>query len=142
MQKFSPRAWGWSVIDRPSERACGVLPTCVGMVRRYVNIWLPWASSPHVRGDGPNCSCFWASRSAFSPRAWGWSEISYTIAEAKRVHPTCEGMVRNGVIVTYQFVGSPHVRGDGPHCDSLLGDFARFSPRAWGWSADSRSRAL
>src|SRR5450759_295626 len=69
----SPRAWGWSAV-RVGKRQCEcVLPTRVGMVRRRRCEWLPNASSPHARGDGPDAAHTISDDIAFSPRAWGWS---------------------------------------------------------------------
>ncbi len=111
---FSPRAWGWSAF-KTLAWACGfVLPTCVGMVRYGGTMLIDWERSPHVRGDGPSENPRMHLHSAFSPRAWGWSELKGTDFEGEPVLPTCVGMVRSKVASTASCRSSPHVRGDGP----------------------------
>jgi len=136
---FSPRAWGWSGHRGRSVHSAWVLPTCVGMVREYVQVVTGAARSPHVRGDGP------------TSRASRWLP--------RNVLPTCVGMVR---IAPYSVVssccsphvrgdgpvrtssrapacGSPHVRGDGPFGPNRDGGDCSFSPRAWGWSVHDQA---
>jgi len=132
--EFSPRAWGWSAPRQPLRRGDAVLPTCVGMVRRS---WLESrraTSSPHVRGDGPDWEAWKASPEAFSPRAWGWSDLSSSVSPNKLVLPTCVGMVRGLPLPSSPCPCSPHVRGDGPRNPLYGGRAIQFSPRAWGWS--------
>jgi len=50
---FSPHAWGWSAASRCCSGMAGVLPTCVGMVRRNWHSADSFSGSPHMRGDGP-----------------------------------------------------------------------------------------
>src|SRR5271157_980977 len=57
LNRFSPRAWGWSGAPAPAADLSGVLPTCVGMVRARTGRVDGKESSPHVRGDGPNAGC-------------------------------------------------------------------------------------
>jgi hypothetical protein len=73
VSKFSPRAWGWSDSSAELRELHGVLPTCVGMVRRELSDFHGRHGSPHVRGDGPVTSNNVYRAPAFSPRAWGWS---------------------------------------------------------------------
>ncbi len=70
---FSPRAWGWSGRCPSHDDPHGVLPTCVGMVRRVDHKHEGNQGSPHVRGDGPMGPWTLCRRPRFSPRAWGWS---------------------------------------------------------------------
>ena len=51
--RFSPPAWGWSGLIYVEVQPTGVLPTRVGMVRRWFLIFTICAGSPHPRGDGP-----------------------------------------------------------------------------------------
>ncbi len=100
--------------------------------------WYPGrndSGSPHVRGDGPESRNSLARMAEFSPRAWGWSELSLHAQPGGAVLPTCVGMVRLLVIRIGGGYSSPHVRGDGP-C-GCFGQWKTwlFSPRAWGWSA-------
>ena len=50
---FSPRAWGWSALRFHWRLRSHVLPTRVGMVRRFSMTWGQHERSPHARGDGP-----------------------------------------------------------------------------------------
>ena len=135
--KFSPRAWGWSVMDRNTCDACHVLPTRVGMVRPDSPSRETSLCSPHARGDGP----YWASSSsspgAFSPRAWGWSVDGLAELEEGVVLPTRVGMVRIAQRFPQTSRRSPHARGDGPCSVRRLPNRSKFSPRAWGWSGGS-----
>ena len=90
-----------------------------------------------MRGDGPYGSNPVIAQTPFSPRAWGWSVVVRLISRSARVLPTCVGMVRNSTSTKITKTRSPHVRGDGPKngCADMLDEL--FSPRAWGWSADS-----
>jgi len=111
---FSPRAWGWSVVERALHCDTPVLPTCVGMVRRDSQLRRWRSSSPHVRGDGPTIPTHASLSREFSPRAWGWSEDGMPALAFRWVLPTCVGMVRNCPLGQRTCGRSPHVRGDGP----------------------------
>jgi len=50
---FSPRTWGWSEADLSGYGAKKVLPTHVGMVRKWWMLGVNGSGSPHARGDGP-----------------------------------------------------------------------------------------
>jgi len=91
--------------------------------------------SPHVRGDGPSLFVTGSTILAFSPRAWGWSELMSVAGLGRDVLPTCVGMVRHLSGPGRGGARSPHVRGDGPSTVALDKVFRKFSPRAWGWSA-------
>ncbi len=73
--RFSPPAWGWSVVLRLGQWRGPVLPTRVGMVRASCRGRGGWCRSPHPRGDGPAKQTLPAPRRVFSPPAWGWSGI-------------------------------------------------------------------
>ena len=135
MVGFSPRAWGWSGGPGIQRKRQGVLPTCVGMVRKHGARAGPGARSPHVRGDGPRRGRLSWRRALFSPRAWGWSVVLPHCLPQQAVLPTCVGMVRLCAPLTMTLSGSPHVRGDGPMKITQLCPPSLFSPRAWGWSA-------
>ena len=70
--------------------------------------------APHARGDGPDVAGRGPARTAFSPRAWGWSGIEGCRVGSDVVLPTRVGMVRTA--------SDREVRR------------ASCSPRAWGWS--------
>ena len=91
--------------------------------------------SPHVRGDGPRFLESDQRLFQFSPRAWGWSGGPRSTGEGIVVLPTCVGMVRCPLRTRRRYVGSPHVRGDGPPGERCDCPENGFSPRAWGWSA-------
>ena len=139
---FSPRAWGWSANIATSIVSQGVLPTCVGMVRKSPRTRRPPSSSPHVRGDGPFTLNVLSVTLWFSPRAWGWSGHARHARGPGSVLPTCVGMVRGVHRQRRRRGGSPHVRGDGPFSRTRPGVSILFSPRAWGWSAQKPPRYL
>src|SRR5271157_173999 len=117
---FSPRAWGWSEAHRMNKNLGNVLPTCVGMVRAVNLLGRCAGRSPHVRGDGPYRVPYWLHLNRFSPRAWGWSGPVLEESMARKVLPTCVGMVRTRAVADRIRCRSPHVRGDGPqHVDAL-----------------------
>ena len=91
---FSPRAWGWSVVNDQRGAGVNVLPTCVGMVRIATTPLLQSHRSPHVRGDGPDARTLTSPSRTFSPRAWGWSVVLFPGSGTAGVLPTCVGMVR------------------------------------------------
>ncbi len=133
--RFSPRAWGWSVMAFKLRHFCEVLPTRVGMVRCVKRFLDETKGSPHARGDGPCLRVEFDKCSQFSPRAWGWSAKHSRILDGHAVLPTRVGMVRFAVAHNCFPHGSPHARGDGP-IGAAGGAFSGlFSPRAWGWSA-------
>ncbi len=133
---FSPHAWGWS--GRPPSWPCllPVLPTRVGMVRSPARAQRISACSPHTRGDGPETRCPPPLPTAFSPHAWGWSVMPPSALEAITVLPTRVGMVRHLFALTVRYVRSPHTRGDGPDSEAYVALLEKFSPHAWGWSAN------
>src|SRR5262249_32193434 len=139
-RRFSPRAWGWTVVDGVQAPAGGVFPTCVGMdrsrgwsstpARRFPHVRgdgpvtlnqlsAYFGSFPHVRGDGPCGRTPRAAPRSFSPRAWGWTATVAMVMDAWLVFPTCVGMDR-----AWRGRGRPK---------------PWFSPRAWGWT-DRRGR--
>ena len=119
-ERFSPRAWGWSDIDRTSDVWRVVLPTCVGMVRAIAG------NGTRSHGVLPTCvGMVRPVHRADPPRL--------------SVLPTCVGMVRTDGQARRWRARSPHVRGDGPQSSlARCEPPGRFSPRAWGWSADRR----
>ncbi len=112
--EFSPPAWGWSAYLLHHGRGREVLPTRVGMVRLPLMAEVDDASSPHPRGDGPDCFWLGNRRWGFSPPAWGWSDDRSPFAASRRVLPTRVGMVRISAPSRTRTGSSPHPRGDGP----------------------------
>ncbi len=133
-ERFSPRAWGWSAAGGDNSAASVVLPTRVGMVRNVRLSSSVSLRSPHARGDGPVWQAKWIVAILFSPRAWGWSARLYNSFSCRLVLPTRVGMVRTATADASAFCRSPHARGDGPRSIASCSKWARFSPRAWGWS--------
>ena len=72
---------------------------------------------------------------AFSPPAWGWSELEMLGITVHVVFPTRVGMVRTFRVHWSYADCFPHPRGDGPmsHLERIKS--LAFSPPAWGWSA-------
>ena len=112
-------------------------------------------SFPHARGDGPQEIAQAKYDTAFSPRPWGWSEISISRPIFTHVFPTPVGMVRFSDYVAGDCYCFPHARGDGPKSAAWKAYLDRFphargdgpgecirailkkwfSPRPWGWFA-------
>ena len=71
--RYSPHAWGWTVISQPSRSKGWVFPTRVGMDRHSCGepVWLP--RIPHTRGDGPRPFADYPVPIRYSPHAWGWT---------------------------------------------------------------------
>ena len=132
---FSPRPWGWSVVDLDGFGFGGVFPTPVGMVRPLRCGRCRGCGFPHARGDGPRGGRGNALSRRFSPRPWGWSGRDARDAATCHVFPTPVGMVRVDVPASLITVRFPHARGDGPPIWRPMPWRARFSPRPWGWSA-------
>ncbi len=94
--------------------------------------------SPHPRGDGPEKDRNKTKQEAFSPPAWGWSELCLGDSCLHAVLPTRVGMVRGLRNRVWASVRSPHPRGDGPLLRQSKRRHTRFSPPAWGWSGTRR----
>ena len=131
---FSPHAWGWSVHNQILRVRGQVFPTCVGMVRPLLCRLSGSCCFPHMRGDGPESGTLTIRAGAFSPHAWGWSEIRDELAGKNDVFPTCVGMVRLSCTPLRIERRFPHMRGDGPRLELVLFRVRVFSPHAWGWS--------
>ena len=72
-KQCSPRTWGWTEGRQPTAKQVLMLPTHVGMDRRYRARPQRAGHAPHARGDGP-----WDGPLAHipilcSPRTWGWT---------------------------------------------------------------------
>src|SRR5271166_5838832 len=131
---FSPHAWGWSGSEFRGISGDKVLPTRVGMVRKYMSTKYSPFCSPHTRGDGPFEQEGWTPNSLFSPHAWGWSDRQQRERDSDQVLPTRVGMVRMGFAANTRPECSPHTRGDGPRGALVESSVLKFSPHAWGWS--------
>ena len=112
--EFSPPAWGWSVSSVVRFVTGSVLPTRVGMVRRFHRSVEHPDCSPHPRGDGPRERGRLGGLSSFSPPAWGWSVTVTITLPLDVVLPTRVGMVRTAWTSHRSRPRSPHPRGDGP----------------------------
>ncbi len=112
--EFSPPAWGWSDTIIRGMKTYGVLPTRVGMVRSVAAPAGHPSRSPHPRGDGPPGAVVPRPEATFSPPAWGWSAPGPECASPPSVLPTRVGMVRKTATCGWDYLRSPHPRGDGP----------------------------
>ena len=134
--QLSPRAWGWSALQRHTFRQAGVVPTRVGMVRWRTSGTARRTSCPHASGDSPERYGISGDGSMLSPREWGWSVMRGLPKLSRHVVPTRVGMVRRSKSTCGPPPRCPHARGDGPQeVDSLDRD-VMLSPRVWGWSAN------
>ena len=114
--RFSPRAWGWSVMRAQCAAGVARSPHVRGDGPHAHRSTCCEPRSPHVRGDGPAVRCG-SDRARRSPHVRGdGPRIDRAVACGQLVLPTCVGMVR---------------------CRLAASDCTvRFSPRAWGWSGD------
>ena len=87
-----------------------------------------------MRGDGPLIEKLKELQAAFSPHAWGWSDVFNWAGDKIDVFPTCVGMVRLQGGKSGRWWRFPHMRGDGPRFAVSTSPFSKFSPHAWGWS--------
>ena len=90
----SPPAWGWSGAKGWCPVNSNVLPTRVGMVRRYLQRGGRRRCAPHPRGDGPAGAFIVFPFQGCSPPAWGWSVSTVPMSAPGDVLPTRVGMVR------------------------------------------------
>ncbi len=91
-RKFSPQAWGWTVIQ-PRQR----IVEC-----RF----------PHRRGGGPLTQVDISFYGWFSPQAWGWTVWRYSHALGHDVFPTGVGVDRLRLALLARRGCFPHRRGD------------------------------
>jgi len=133
-RRFSPPAWGWSVLHVGALRDFEVFPTRVGMVRMSSTPAISQSGFPHPRGDGPSAACSIVAPDWFSPPAWGWSAMKSAGDNPQAVFPTRVGMVRRRSDDFPQGKRFPHPRGDGPYSMTSARTSLWFSPPAWGWS--------
>ena len=137
-RKFSPPAWGWSVLYWIGAERSWFSPPAWG-----------WSEEPPTSQR---------HRWRFSPPAWGWSADRGLARSGSTVLPTRVGMVRITSARERSASGFPHARGDGPRGPQAMrrlrgvlptrvgmvrarGLHARrdaFSPPAWGWSVALR----
>ena len=136
---FSPHAWGCSGDYHYTPSRGFVLPTRVGMFRMYFLKSPPSTCSPHTRGDVPYKFAHTRIARAFSPHAWGCSDIIVNRLSIIIVLPTRVGMFRRPSPTRGFSSRSPHTRGDVPLWATLAFHGRRFSPHAWGCSSDSVS---
>src|SRR5574337_75818 len=68
-------------------------------------------SSPHARGDGPKTNADYDDPRKFSPRAWGWSDLTWQEREHVQVLPTRVGMVRSETGKPTRWLCFPHMSG-------------------------------
>ena len=113
-----------------------VFPTRVGMFRSRVSVSSEISGFPHPRGDVPfgrriNSPAHW-----FSPPAWGCSGRGQMTDRERGVFPTRVGMFLADSISENSGNCFPHPRGDVPQHQRIARLFNKFSPPAWGCSAN------
>ena len=135
---YSPHAWGWSGLANRVARFWAIFPTRVGMVRPADAETSAGRNIPHTRGDGPAVASNRASRTQYSPHAWGWSALRDSFQRSQSIFPTRVGMVRSPMVIGHNLHHIPHTRGDGPRTVAICRRRKIYSPHAWGWSARFR----
>jgi len=136
---LSPRAWKWSGWWSRRVARRMVVPTRVGMVRVETVFTVAPGRCPHARGDGPSLTATARSTLLLSPRAWGWSGWWRRTSTRANVVPTRVGMVLIATNPRNTHPSCPHARGDGPRAVGHHKRPNELSPRAWGWSSQSRT---
>ncbi len=116
---YSPHAWGWTGATLCLDCAKIVFPTRVGMDR-----------SPRT------------AAAQYSPHAWGWTDRRPSDLFHGVVFPTRVGMDRRGSAALWVTPRIPHTRGDGPWEAWCLGRDPKYSPHAWGWTADDNGNIV
>ncbi len=111
---LSPRAWGWTVPGPPRLSHLDVVPTRVEMDRIPVGHRNRTRRCPHARGDGPKLPRRNPIQHSLSPRAWGWTGLTFVPDQNYGVVPTRVGMDRSDVRAGPELRCCPHARGDGP----------------------------
>ncbi len=91
---LSPRTWGWTCKGMHVPKFETVVPTHVGVDRRWRWRSCFWCSCPHARGGGPLTQVHNLTVAELSPRTWGWTFFH----RRPRPHPR----------------RCPHARGGGP----------------------------
>jgi hypothetical protein len=109
--QLSPRTWGCTATQRMAVAIGNVVPTHVGVYRRYSN-----GIDPH---------------SALSPRSWGCTDRPDKLIEALPVVPTHVGVYRPARGRESSRRGCPHARGGGPQKAAAQQEIS-LSPRTWG----------
>jgi len=110
--KFSPHAWGCTVIKDLASIPGFVFPTRVGMYRAPRHPPPAPLRFPHTRGDVPITRVY--------------------AGAAAGVFPTRVGMYRHRATRLANNDGFPHTRGDVPVANSAALGRCSFSPHAWG----------
>src|SRR5579884_1928781 len=134
----SPRAWGWTVYTFLLINNTQVVPTRVGVDQDVACETDCSNRRPHARGGGPLWECPHPRVVRSSPRAWGWTASRWPFCRRGQVVPTRVGVDRRRAIANRQRPCRPHARGGGPESPLDTALIERSSPRAWGWTVDSK----
>ena len=134
---YSPHAWGWTNRRIMPRKLPIVFPTRVGMDRdQYLSY--DWRNSiPHTRGDGPSTLPRSMYARMYSPHAWGWTGAGRRREGGVHVFPTRVGMDHPVRIPEQAGSRIPHTRGDGPLDLLQVTAHLKYSPHAWGWTAET-----
>ncbi len=131
---FSPHAWGWTATSSRCVRKRLVFPTRVGVdqcteAQQRLN-----GRFPHTRGGGPPDIAAQYEQMAFSPHAWGWTDMLDGFPASADVFPTRVGVDQLQSLIDWLGVCFPHTRGGGPLPRFPCSCTFAFSPHAWGWT--------
>jgi len=91
---LSPRTWGWTRHTDVSICHVLVVPTHVGVDRRWRSGWSRCPCCPHARGGGPRAREKMQLVVTLSPRTWGWTHPSTLMPAPYTVVPTHVGVDR------------------------------------------------
>ncbi len=112
--KLSPHAWGCTVASGRAVLYDTIVPTCVGVYRRFILSFWNLKYCPHMRGGVPVVSAEILNYEKLSPHAWGCTVMKINRRHSKEIVPTCVGVYRHNSLVIPLAVYCPHMRGGVP----------------------------
>ena len=129
---FTPHAWGCTAPTEAALAAREVYPTRVGMHRRRRGRLVAVSRLPHTRGDAPRLGKPGRIPLAFTPHAWGCTDVDPEFPAPDDVYPTRVGMHRRSSPRPARRACLPHTRGDAPPGRRSATWRTEFTPHAWG----------
>ena len=128
----SPPAWGALVTPKPSRKATGIIPTCVGSTGTGGSESSGSTDHPHLRGEHHASTGCYPVGAGSSPPAWGAPVGSSKPSRMAGIIPTCVGSTTTVPVFTGPGRDHPHLRGEHKYCARMCKNAAGSSPPAWG----------
>ena len=130
----SPRSRGWTRDAVDARHPVAGFPALAGMdPKKSGSRWVR-RRIPRARGDGPACDAGHDRLPRDSPRSRGWTRAVGSVGDAGDGFPALAGMDPQRGQDSYNRLGIPRARGDGPATvySTLRADVD--SPRSRGWT--------